>query len=245
VLSLVVITSCKRKGSSLDKIDVGNNGYVRLLDIFGDELTIVNAARASFAKEKTELDESDIRLIGFLVKHKHDSVFRHNVMSFEVKCPLEVKNQWWKHVIASTQIDDQYGWNESSRRYVTEEPDFFMPAVFKQAPDNNKQGRGTEDHPYSEEWRAELARTQQEGLLKYHNAINSGVAPEQARLFLPAYGMNVTFRWTASLQAILNFLTLRLGEGAQKEISDFGRAVEVFVATCFPYTYQAWKEHRL
>ena len=227
------------------RTDVLDHGYVRLLDVMGNELTIVNAARASFAKEKTELDESDVKLINFLVRHKHDSVLRHNVMSFEVRAPLETRAQWLKHIVASTHTDEQLGFNESSRRYVTEEPEFFVPEVFKQAPANNKQGRGEEDHPYSEEWKAQLRAVQEQGLLNYHNAIESGVSPEQARLFLPAYGMYVTWRWTASLQSILNFLSLRLGKGAQAEIRDFAAAVEEHVISYFPYTYSAWKEHRL
>ena len=247
MLSLVVITSCTNKGLLLDanKIDVLDHGYVRLLEVMGSDLSVVNAARASFAKEKQQLDESDIKLINFLVKHKHDSTLRHCVLSFEVRAPLETKNQMIKHIVASTHLEEQFGWNENSRRYVSEKPEFFMPAVFKQSPANNKQGRGEEDHPYSEEWRAELFRTQQQGILNYENAINSGIAPEQARLFLPAYGLYITWRWTASLQSVLNFLSLRLGEGAQSEIKEYARAIEAFVDTCYPHTAKAYRDHRL
>jgi len=159
-----------------EKIEVLNKqGYIRLLDVLGSDLSVVNAARASFAKEKQQIDESDIKLIDFLVKHKHDSVFRHCAMSFEIRAPLETKNQWIKHAVASTHLDEQYGWNESSRRYVTEKPEFFVPEVFKQAPENNKQGRGEQDHPYSEEWRQQLQQIQQQGLINYHNKPTSTI----------------------------------------------------------------------
>ena len=89
------------------------DGYVRLVDSMGDELSIVNAARVSFDKESKELDKKDIGLLKFLVKHKHDSVLRHNFMTFEVFAPLMVARQWFKHTVASTHLDDQMGWNES------------------------------------------------------------------------------------------------------------------------------------
>ncbi len=85
------------------------DGYVRLVDSMGDELSIVNAARVSFDKESKELDKKDIGLLKFLVKHKHDSVLRHNFMTFEVFAPLMVARQWFKHTVASTHLDDQMG----------------------------------------------------------------------------------------------------------------------------------------
>mgnify|MGYP002640550869 CR=1 FL=1 len=228
-----------------EQTNVLDKGYVRLLDVMGNDLSVVNAARASFAKEKQQIDESDIKLIDFLVKHKHDSVFRHCVMSFEIRAPLETKNQWIKHAVASTHLDDQYGWNENSRRYVSETPEFFTPEVFKQAPDNSKQGRSEHDHPYSEEWRQQLQQIQEQGLLNYHNAINSGIAPEQARLFLPAYGLYITWRWTASLQALLNFVSLRLSPGSQTEIQQYATVINTHINTYYPYTAESWTKHRL
>ena len=120
------------------------DGYVRLVDSMGDELSIVNAARVSFDKESKELDKKDIGLLKFLVKHrysdkcllrpesnifvtKHDSVLRHNFMTFEVLAPLMVARQWFKHVVSSTHLDDGVGWNESSRRYITENNSYYIP----------------------------------------------------------------------------------------------------------------------
>ena len=192
----------------MEKIDVLDHGYVRLLNVMGDDLSVVNAARASFAKEKVTLSEEDQKLINYLVKHKHDSVLRHQTLSFEIRAPLETKNQWIKHAVASTHLDEQYGWNENSRRYISEQPQFFIPEKFMQAPDNKKQGRGTKKHPKHELWQEQLKAIQEVGLYNYNKAIENGIAPEQARLFLPAYGLYITWRWTTSLQSALNFISL-------------------------------------
>jgi thymidylate synthase (FAD) len=108
----------------------------------GSDLDVVNAARVSYDKSVDTLDISDQRLLEFLIKHKHDSTLRHCVMTFEVYAPLMVARQWYKHAVASTFLDDQNGWNESSRRYVTEEPQFYLPEVWREAPENKKQGSG-------------------------------------------------------------------------------------------------------
>lgn len=104
-----------------------DKGYVRLVDSMGSDLTIVNAARASFAKESHELNEKDERLIKFLAENEHTSPFRHAVLQFEIKAPLMVARQWWKYIIGSSHLEGSQeslnAWNESSRRYVTEEPD--------------------------------------------------------------------------------------------------------------------------
>ena len=115
-----------------NKIDVLDKGYVRLVDTMGNDLSIANAARVSYDKEsKTREDGSlninDQRLIKFLWNERHTSPFRHAAMTFEVYAPLFVARQWWKHAVASTHIDDQNGWNESSRRYITENEEFYIP----------------------------------------------------------------------------------------------------------------------
>jgi thymidylate synthase (FAD) len=101
----------------LSHINVINNiGYVRLVDTLGSDLSVVNAARVSYDKESTELSERDQKLIRFLLKENHTSPFRHAAITFEVYAPLMVARQWWKYAVASSHIDDQNGWNESSRR---------------------------------------------------------------------------------------------------------------------------------
>jgi len=227
------------------KIEVlGGQGYVRLLDNMGDDLSVVNAARVSFDKESDELDSKNKNLIDFLVKNKHDSVLRHQVLSFEIYAPLEIKNQFWKHVIASSQIDDQYGHNETSRRYITEDPVFYLPEVIHSTPENQKQGHG-EPHPEQEAFKAKLENVYTIALENYENALADGVAAQEARLLLPAYALMVRWRWTVSLNAVLNFVSLRLAAGAQLEATEYAAAVNSLIYRNYPYTARSWSLHRV
>ena len=229
----------------MEKISVLDHGYVRLVDHLGNDLTVVNTARVSFDKESYFLSEKDQRLINYLVKHKHDSCFRHCVMTFEVYAPLMVGRQWWKHGIASSHVEDQHGWNESSRRYVTENEEFYIPAQCLVAPVNKKQGAGD---PISDNtnltFKTLLADHQQKGLGLYNQAMEAGIAPEQARLFLPAYGLYIRWRWTVSLNALMHFLDQRLDDHAQFEIRQYAQAIEPMVKEQYPMVYAAWVESR-
>ena len=216
-------------------IQVLDKGYVRLVDTMGSDLSVVNAARASFAKESLELDQKDVHLIDFLIRENHMSPFRHAFATFEFKAPLMVARQHWKYVVGSDHTMDS--WNESSRRYVTIEPEFYVPAVdeWRLAPDNKKQGSGGPIGPWiGSVLTAELNRYIEQGEALYAMAMDNGVAPEQARLFLPAYGMYVVYRWTCSLQSIALFLNQRLDEGSQVEIRDYARAVLSLIQPEFP-----------
>lgn len=226
-----------------------NHGYVRVCNIMGTDLDVVNAARVSFDKEVTwPLEHKDEKLIEYLVRHKHDSVLRHCAMTFEVYAPLMVARQWYKHAVSSTHLDDQLGWNESSRRYVTENEEFYIPAVkeWRSAPKNKKQGSG---EPLNEYYGAKYTRRMQllieEAHSLYKEALQDGVAPEQARLILPAYAMYVRWRWTASLNALLHFISLRKSEDAQSEIFEYADAIAEEVSFAFPRTTQAWMENRV
>lgn len=110
-------------------IKVLNEGYVRLVDHMGSDLTVANAARVSYAKQSFELSDRDIKLIKFLAREGHTSPFRHAITQFEVYAPLMVARQWWKYVVGSAHYegtgDSLEAWNESSRRYITEEPVFI------------------------------------------------------------------------------------------------------------------------
>jgi thymidylate synthase (FAD) len=201
----------------------------------GSDLSVVNAARASFAKESLELDQKDVHLIDFLIRENHMSPFRHAFATFEFKAPLMVARQHWKYVVGSDHTMDS--WNESSRRYITIEPEFYVPAVdeWRLAPDNKKQGSGGPIGPWiGSVLTAELIRYIEQGEALYAMAMDNGVAAEQARLFLPAYGMYVVYRWTCSLQSIALFLNQRLDEGSQVEIRDYARAVLSLIQPEFP-----------
>ena len=221
-----------------------DHGYVRLLDVMGNDLTIVNSARTSYDKESQELDNKDIGLLNYLMKHKHYSPLRHAVMAFEIYAPLMVKNQWIKHLVGSSHVDSQFGWNESSRRYVTEELEYYTPMLFSEAPESSKQGAGGIVDQATNEWMQDkIEHIQFLGSMHYEQALEKGIAPEQARLLLPAYGLYVRWRWVASLDATLNFINLRLGEGAQNEIVEYARVIADYTYANFPETMLAYSEH--
>lgn len=222
-------------------INVLDHGYVRLVDVMGTDLTVVNAARVSYAKESLELTERDRRLIAFLAREGHTSPFRHAIAQFEIYAPLMVARQWFKYIVGSAHMegtgDSLEGWNESSRRYITEEPVFYVPAPeeWRSAPENSKQGSG-DAVPYvvGSEAGYRLLDAIDRGLAAYEWALESGVCAEQARLFLPAYGMYVRWYWTASLQSVCHFVNQRLEHGAQAEIQAYAKAVLTHIESAFP-----------
>ncbi|TVY09836.1 FAD-dependent thymidylate synthase [Paenibacillus cremeus] len=226
-------------------LKVLDNGYVRLVDVLGSDLTVANAARVSYAKESFELTDKDIRLIKFLAREGHTSPFRHAMLQFEVFAPLMVARQWWKYVIGSTHQeatgDSMEAWNESSRRYITEEPVFYRPQPneWRGKPENSKQGSGD---PVVEKLGLYYTQSLNDLINKaerlYEAAIEDGICAEQARLFLPSYGMYVRWYWTASLQSVCHFLNQRLEHDAQKEIQDFAKAVYYLAKQRFPVSIE-------
>lgn len=216
-----------------------DHGYVTLIDHMGTDLSVVNAARASFMKESREWDEKDDRLLRFLWREREFSPFRHATMTFEVYAPLMVARQWWKYVVGSDH-DPMMAWNESSRRYVTETPQYYSPH-FRAAPDSRKQGSG-DLLPVGENlyWSMILEKLQNESIDAYEKAIETGVAPEQARVFLLGYGLYVRWRWTCSLQGALWFMEQRLEGKSQSEIREYATAVHDIVAEQFPVTMDAF-----
>lgn len=228
------------------KKQVLDHGYILTLDTLGSDLTIVNSARVSFDKSVPSLGRRDYSLIDYLISHRHDSVLRHCAMSFEIYAPLFVARQWWKHHVGATAVDDQNGWNESSRRYVTEEPQFYVPASWRAAADNKKQGSGGDvQEDISSKYSEALQAYIDAGNILYDQAMEDGLATELARLFLPSYGMYVRWRWTASLNALLNFIDLRRHEGAQWEIQQYADILAGEVKNAFPITYTSWEKLRV
>jgi thymidylate synthase (FAD) len=218
-----------------EMINVLDKGYVRLVNVMGSDLSIVNSARVSYDKESTELSEKDARLIRFLAREGHSSPFRHATLQFEMYAPLMVARQHWKYIVGSDHTMD--AWNESSRRYVTEEPEFYVPETdeWRSAPENSKQGSG-EPLPMliGGSYTADLYEFIERGLNLYDQAIAQGICAEQARLFLPAYGMYVRYYWTASLQSVAHFLQQRLAHDSQVEIQAYAKAVKALVEPHFP-----------
>lgn len=216
-----------------------DHGYVRLVDHMGSDLTVVNAARVSYEKESKELNDRDIRLIKFLAREGHTSPFRHAILQFEIYAPLMVARQWWKYIVGSAHQegtgDSLEAWNESSRRYITEEPVFYVPKEWRSKPENSKQGSGDPvELKIGEKHTKELIEYIEEGIKKYEQALEDGICAEQARLFLPAYGMYVRWYWTASLQSVAHFLNQRLEHDAQKEIQQYAKSILRLAIDKFP-----------
>lgn len=223
------------------KINVLDKGYVRLIDTMGNDLSIVNAARVSYDKESNDLNSRDIKLLSFLWKENHTSPFRHAAMTFEVYAPLFVARQWWKYAVASSHVDDQNGWNESSRRYITENEEFYIPEFnqWRSKPENSKQGSADPiDDETGQLFTDMLESYVTDGKNLYQMAMDKNIAPEIARLFLPAYGMYVRWRWTVSLHGVLNFLQQRLPHDAQSEIREYADAVKELSIQSFPETFK-------
>lgn len=231
-------------------INVLDNGYVRLVDSMGSDLTVVNAARVSYAKESKELNEQDVRLIKFLAREGHTSPFRHAILQFEIYAPLMVARQWWKYVVGSAHYegtgDSLDAWNESSRRYITEEPVFYVPTEqeWRGRPENSKQGSGDiVAWELGEKYTKELMNYIETGVEKYEAALEDGICAEQARLFLPAYGMYVRWYWTSSLQAVCHFLNQRLEHDAQKEIQLYAKAILELCKDLYPNAIKELTKH--
>ena len=218
-----------------------SSGSLECLDIFGDELTIVNCARVSFGVEKEALDDRDEKLLRYLVKHQHYSPFRHVFFRFKIRAPEFVLRQWYKHVVGaewtSTHACQLHGWNEVSGRYVVQD-DVFVPPQWRRQSTDNKQGSDG------------VVDTQAECEALYRNAIDTvqdtyrqlvalGVAKEQARMLLPLSVMTEVI-WTCSLQAAIHFVRLRNESHAQEEIREFAVAIEAIVREKFPTTWEAF-----
>lgn len=221
-------------------IKVLDKGYVRLVDKMGSDLSVVNAARASFAKESKEFTQQDAKLLNFLARENHMSPFRHAFATFEFKAPLVVARQHWKYVVGSDHTMDS--WNESSRRYITMDPEFYFPSAeeWRLAPEDKKQGsQGIADPFIGSMLTQELILHAEKGEALYNMAMENGIAAEQARLFLPAYSMYVIYRWSCSLQSAVLFLTQRLSEDSQVEIQKYALAVYDLIQPEFPMSIKA------
>ncbi len=228
---------------STQTIAVLDHGFVELVDSMGSDLTVVNSARVSFGKRKAEISEGDKKLIKYLAEHQHWSPFRHVQLQFHCKVPEFVARQWYKHVvgIAYTEcLTVDHAWNEISLRYVNASDfDFYVPAGFRKQSEDNKQAsldervkdpEGRLEHQFREHC--------QSALNLYHNLIEQGVAREQARGVLPLT-IYTEFYWTASLQALVNFIKLRKHPGAQFEIREYADAVEALTRQVVPVSYEA------
>lgn len=220
-----------------------DKGFVDLQEVFGDETTVVNSARVSFGKQKEVLGDDDIRLMRYLLKHKHMSPFRHLMFRFHIKAPEFVMRQWYKHVIGAEWTSsfgaNFHAWNEISGRYVQMEEVYFptewrqQSMSSKQASDGLVQGQDECKQLYEE--------TIQKCMETYQTLLDKGVAREQARLVLP-FSLYTEAIWTCSFQAVMNFLELRLDQHAQWEIQEYARKIHQAVKQKLPVLTQCWED---
>ena len=198
---------------------------VTLIDKMGTDATVVNAARVSFAKQIEEhrvgLSEKDEKLIKYLADHEHWSPFAHASLQFRIKAPIFVARQLVKHQVGLV-------WNEVSRRYVDDEPEFYIPFMWRKRPPKSiKQGSSKEEVEYD--------ITSEMGILKklYNDMIEKGIAPEMARMVLPQ-NMMTEWYWSGTLYAFARVCNLRLKEDTQSETRDVVTHIEQVMKDQFP-----------
>jgi thymidylate synthase (FAD) len=215
----------------MSKILVGLTGYVEILEVFGSDLTVVNAARVSFHKEATEFTDRDKGLVNYLAKHEHISPFFHPQARFRIKMPIFVAREWFRHTIG-------FARNEVSRRYVDEKPEVWIPDNFRERDPNLKQGSREAPIANYVEIRELYNEAMRHSLAAYDKMLEAKVAPEIARAVLPQ-SMYTEFIETASLAAYARLCKLRLDPHAQREIQDFAAAVCALLEPKFPVAWDA------
>ena len=217
-----------------ETIRVLDHGFVRLDGVLADDLSVVNAARVSFARHKEAMDESDEGLIRFLLRERHGTPFEHNSFRFHVRCPLFVAREWFRHRIGS--------FNEFSMRYARATDDFYVPEPEDVRTQVGKPGSYSfepVDAELAERARAELQDVYDHAYTTYERLVEAGVARELARCVLPV-GAYTEFYWTVNARALMNFVSLRAAETAQREIRRYADAVETFLAEHMPVTHAAF-----
>jgi thymidylate synthase (FAD) len=220
-----------------------DKGFIDVIDKLGTDLTVVNSARVSFGKRKTVLDKNDEKLIKYLIENKHYSPFRHVMVQFHVKAPEFVMRQWYKHVVGiettSTHPTKDHAWNEISGRYVEiQEDDYYIPTIWRaQSKDNKQASQGEIEHQQLAElgFKGHMNRA----IEQYKSLLSLGVAKEQARIILPL-NIYTEVYWTASFQAIMNFIELRDDEHAQWEIREYAIAMKEIMLEQFPIITKIW-----
>ena len=199
---------------------------VTYIDHMGSDLSVVNAARVSFGKTHKAMTEGDVKLIHYLAKHKHMSPFGHAFASFHVKAPIFVARQLVKHKFLR--------WNEVSRRYVDDKPEFYSPNRWRGRADDKKQGSAGE----VESVPVGALKVQGYCLAAYLDLLSSGVCPEQARIVLPQSTMTEWY-WSGSLDAFMDMCNLRCKPDTQYETRLVADNIRIEMMNLFPVSVEA------
>jgi thymidylate synthase (FAD) len=217
-----------------DTVRVLDHGFVRLDGAMADDLSVVNGARVSFARRREEMDESDEGLIRFLMRERHGTPFEHNSFRFHVRTPIFVAREWFRHRIGS--------FNEFSMRYARATDEFYVPDAADVRTQVGKPGSysfepvGAE---IAEATRQKMQAVYETAYLAYEQLVELGVAREIARAVLPV-GAYTEFYWTVNARSLMNFISLRNSETAQREIRRYAEACEGFLEKLMPVTYAAF-----
>ena len=227
------------------KKEVLDKGFIEVVDSLGSDLTVVNSARVSFGKRKTKFDKSDARLVRYLAKYKHYSPFRHLQVQFHIKAPEFVLRQWYKHVVGiettSNSSAKDHAWNEISGRYVPV-ADYYNPSVWrKQSEDNKQASEGVLDDLQQKRMNDAYDDFMRKVRMTYDKMVNAGMAKEQARIILPLNQYTEVY-WTASFQAIMNFIELRNEKTSQWEIQEYAKVLLDLMFDVYPETTKLWSE---
>src|SRR3954468_8646613 len=217
-----------------DAVRVLDHGFVRLDGSMATDLSVVNAARVSFARRKDEMDAGDEGLIRFLMRDRHGTPFEHNSFRFHIRTPIFVAREWFRHRIGS--------FNEFSMRYAKATDDFYVPEAEDVRTQVGKPGAYSFEpvtDELAEETRQELEALYREAYATYARLVEKGVARELARAVMPV-GAYTQVYWTVNARALMNFVSLRNAEFAQLEIRRYAEAVESFFAERMPITHAAF-----
>lgn len=202
---------------------------VELLETFGSDLTVVNAARVSLGKQVSDFTDKDARLIRYLADHDHVSPFFHPQARFRLKMPIWMAREWFRHTVG-------FARNEVSRRYVDDPPTFHLPDELRTRAPNKKQGSNDDVHPQTVFLRQQMKLACELAMETYQILLAKNVPPEQARMVLPQ-NMMTEFIETGSLAAYARLCHLRLGPDAQAEIREVAGMVAEALRKAFPHSW--------
>jgi len=213
------------------------------IDHMGDDLSVVRAAKVSFADDTTVqkfIDDIEAKSLGcrshpalirYLAKHNHWTPFAHTAITFRVSAPVPIRTQCFKHKVGFAE-------NEESRRYINDTPELYVPDEFRNAPTGGAKQGSAGVHPKTDDWRREYILCCQSMIEMYEEMIGDGIAPEQARFVLPQ-GCIVNWYWTGSLAAYARFYTQRTDPHAQKETRDLAGIIGAKIGELFPVSWVA------
>ena len=217
-----------------DAVPIHNEGFLRLVEVMGDDHAVVRAARVSYGEE-SKGDEADRRLVNYKMEHEHGTPFEHINFTFHIKCPLFVARQWMRHRIGS--------FNEISGRYVQISENFYQPDIWRANvnPRNKQDSIGINWGNDLDEIEEVFAAAIEKSHGAYNHLLQLGVAREQARIVLPL-ATYTEFYWTVNARSLFNFIRLRISPDAQKEIRDYAEVLLEIGEETAPWSFAAFRK---